>query len=68
MRYVGTERDTYVGSYLGNAVVFRLEKEELVMYPAAAGLRVVVDQDLIDRCTDDELVQLITRAIRHFSV
>ena len=68
MRYVGTERDTYIGSYLGNAVVFRLEKEELVMYPAAAGLRVVVDQDLIDRCTDDELVQLITRAIRHFSV
>jgi len=68
VRYVGTERDTYIGSYLGNAVVFRLEKEELVMYPAAAGLRVVVDQDLIDRCTDDELVQLITRAIRHFSV
>lgn len=68
MRYVGTEKDTYVGSYLGNAVVFRVEKEDIVMYPAAAGLRVVVDQDLIDRCTDDELVQLMARAIRYFSV
>lgn len=68
MRYVGTEKDTYVGSYLGNAVVFKLEEAEVVMYPAAAGLRVVVDQGLIDRCTDDELVQLMTRAIRYFSV
>ena len=68
MSCVATERDTYVGSYLGNAVVFRLEGSEVVMYPAAAGLRVVVDQDLIDRCGDPKLVALMERAIEFFRV